>query len=45
MTVRELREILFQMDQDMEVTVWKPEWNQTDPIRSVEVCESELVIF
>ena len=45
MTVRELREILFDMDQDLEVTVWKPEWDQTDPIRSVELCESEVVIF
>jgi hypothetical protein len=45
MTVRELREILFQMDQDLEVTVWKPEWNQTDPIRSVELDNDEVVIF
>jgi hypothetical protein len=45
MTVRELREILFDMDQDLEVTVWKPEWDQTDPINRVELCESEVVIF
>lgn len=45
MTVAELIEVLRGMDQDMEVTLWMPEWNQTDPIQRVEVCESELVIF
>ena len=45
MTVRELREILFDMDQDLEVMVWNTEWNQTDPIDSVDLRDNEVVIF
>jgi hypothetical protein len=45
MTVSELIEVLRGMDQDLEVTVWKPEWDQTDPIDWVELRESEVVIF
>jgi hypothetical protein len=45
MTVRELREILFQMDQDMEVMVWNTELGMTDPIDRVEVDQDEVVIF
>ena len=45
MTVRELREILFQMDQDLEVMVWNTELGMTDPIDSVDLRDNEVVIF
>jgi hypothetical protein len=46
MTVKEMMEVLSKMDPDKDVTVWNPEWDQSDPINEIEVDrDGDIVIY
>ena len=45
MKVRELVELLKQMDQDKEVLLWNCEWDSKDPIDEVEFDEDGNVLI
>lgn len=44
MTVKELMEVLKQLDPNKEVHVWNPEWDSKDPINEIVVDEDGGVI-
>ena len=44
MTVRELMQVLSQLDENSEVCIWNPEWGSKDPIDEIEVDQDGDVV-
>lgn len=46
MTVKELMEVLKQLDPNKEVSIWNTEWDSKDPINEIEVDQDgDIVIY
>ena len=45
MTVRELMEVLKQLDPNSEVYVWNSEWDSKDPINEIEVDQDGNIVI
>ena len=45
MTVKELMEVLSQLDPNKEVSVWNPEWDTKDSINEIEVDQDGDIII
>jgi hypothetical protein len=46
MTVKEMMDVLKQLDPNKEVMLWNGEWDQSDPINEIEVDQDgDIVIY
>ena len=46
MTVKEMMEVLKQLDPNQEVSIYDPEWEQTCPVVRIEVeQDGEVVLY
>lgn len=45
MTVKEMIEVLKQLDLNQEVSIYDPEWEQTTPVERIEVEQDGKVVL